>query len=129
MTSDQPWWLTMPPAEVAATILPLFSSSTHVGEGSALKAVASWLTTGSYRLPWAIPGTDNHCEHPDDPVSLCRAGVRGHPANGDDIMFSRLERIDVVDADEHAVPGVVVGEAGAVAVRQDCPAQEGVGLA
>jgi hypothetical protein len=41
MTSNQPWWLTMPPAEVAAAILPLLSSSTHTTEGLALKAVAS----------------------------------------------------------------------------------------
>ena len=47
-------------------ILPLFSSSTHVTEGSALKAVASWFKTGSYRLPWAIKGTGaTWFENPD----------------------------------------------------------------
>jgi hypothetical protein len=37
------WWLTMPPVELAATILPLFSQNakSHVWEGGALKAIAS----------------------------------------------------------------------------------------
>jgi len=67
MNSPQPWWLTWPVAEVAAAILPLFSSATHEGEGSALKAVASWFTTGSYRLPFVSayqPGKP-YFENPD----------------------------------------------------------------
>jgi hypothetical protein len=82
MNNPQPWWLTMPPAELAARVLPLFASSSHVEEGSALKAVASWLATGSYRLPWAIPGTGaTWFENPDTRVAaeaiqvLDRAGL------------------------------------------------------
>ena len=59
MTSDQSWWLTMPPAELAATILPLFShnAKSHVAEGGALKAIASWCRTGSYHNePFVSPG-------------------------------------------------------------------------
>jgi hypothetical protein len=79
MTSDQPWWLTMPPAEVAATILPLFSSATHVGEGSALKAVASWLRTGSYRLPGLIRSTGaTWFENPDTRVAAEAIQVLEH---------------------------------------------------
>jgi hypothetical protein len=51
MTSDQPWWLTMPPAELAATILPLFSSSTNELEESRIRAIAKWCKTGKYREP------------------------------------------------------------------------------
>jgi hypothetical protein len=51
MTSDQPWWLTMPPAELAATILPLFSSHEPEPEQRVIKAVAQWFRTGSYGLP------------------------------------------------------------------------------
>jgi len=36
MNNPQPWWLTMPAAEVAATILPLLSSSTHAHEMDAI---------------------------------------------------------------------------------------------
>jgi hypothetical protein len=79
MNNPQPWWLTWPPAEVAAAILPLFSSSTHVEEGSALKAVASWLTTGSYRKPWAIPGTGaTWFENPDTRVAAEAIQVLDH---------------------------------------------------
>jgi hypothetical protein len=67
MTNPQPWWLTWPPAEVAAAILPLFSSATHLREGPALKAIASWFTTGSYREPFVSatqPGAP-YFENPD----------------------------------------------------------------
>jgi hypothetical protein len=59
MTSDQPWWLTMPPAELAARILPLFSSSTRVPEGGAIKAIVKWCQTGSYRAPHSFPTVDS----------------------------------------------------------------------
>ena len=51
MNNPQPWWLAMPPAEVAAAILPLFSSSTYVGEETAMRGIVSWCKTGSYRPP------------------------------------------------------------------------------
>jgi hypothetical protein len=47
MTSDQPWWLTMSPAEVAPTILPLFSSRAHQDERSAFYSALNWCKTGS----------------------------------------------------------------------------------
>jgi hypothetical protein len=49
MTSNQPWWLTWPPAEVAATILPLFSSAPSQDELSVIGGIVSWWKTGQYR--------------------------------------------------------------------------------
>jgi hypothetical protein len=46
MTSNQPWWLTMPPAELAAAILPHFSYQPDE-EQSAIERIASWCATGS----------------------------------------------------------------------------------
>jgi hypothetical protein len=48
MTSDQPWWLAWPPAEVAATILPLFSYETYIDELKAINNILSWCQTGSF---------------------------------------------------------------------------------
>jgi hypothetical protein len=47
MTSNQPWWLTWPPAEVAATILPLFSYSAHRPYRDAMNSAVNWCRTGS----------------------------------------------------------------------------------
>jgi hypothetical protein len=47
MTSDQPWWLTMPPAELAARILPCFSDQPHE-EHAAISNIVKWCKTGSY---------------------------------------------------------------------------------
>jgi hypothetical protein len=47
MTSDQPWWLTMSPAAVAARIMPLFSNSSHIEERAAMSRIVSWFKTGS----------------------------------------------------------------------------------
>jgi hypothetical protein len=47
MTNDQPWWLTWPPEEVAAAIMPLFSSSSHTEERDAMSRIVSWFRTGS----------------------------------------------------------------------------------
>ena len=49
MTSDQPWWLTWPVAEVAAAILPLFSYSTHQPASRVPRAIVDWCKTGEYR--------------------------------------------------------------------------------
>ena len=58
MNNPHPWWLTMPVAELAATILPLFSYFTHQSwEGAALKTIVGWCRTGSYQeLPLGSPG-------------------------------------------------------------------------
>jgi hypothetical protein len=51
MTSNQPWWLTMPVAEVAAAILPLFSyppCSPCLSELAATEYIVSWCRTGSW---------------------------------------------------------------------------------
>lgn len=45
-----------------------------------------------------------------------------------DVRFSTLERVDIVDADEHPVPGGVVDEAGACLVGVDRPVPMVVGL-
>ena len=81
MNNPQPWWLMWPVAEVAAAILPLFSSASNIGEGSALKAVASWLTTGSYRLPVLIRSTGaTWFESPDTRVVAEAIQVLEHAA-------------------------------------------------
>lgn len=49
MTSDQPWWLTWPVAEVAVAILPLFSSCTRQQASSLPRAIVDWCKTGTYR--------------------------------------------------------------------------------
>jgi hypothetical protein len=50
MNNPQPPWLTWPPAEVAAVILPWFGSQKPpIDEGFATKRIAKWLTTGSDR--------------------------------------------------------------------------------
>jgi hypothetical protein len=51
MTSSQPWWLTMPPAEVAAVILPYFSSAPSQSESEAVGRIVSSLKTGKWRAP------------------------------------------------------------------------------
>jgi hypothetical protein len=66
MTSDQPWWLTMPPAEVAATILPLFASATHSPAGGVLKAIVKWCNTGNYRPPRGFSSSNDSLAF-DDP--------------------------------------------------------------
>jgi hypothetical protein len=50
MNNPQPWWLTMPPAELAATILPLFPSSCR-HEGGVKNGIVNWCKTGQYREP------------------------------------------------------------------------------
>jgi hypothetical protein len=47
MTSNQPWWLTWPVEEVAATILPLFSYSAHRAYRDAMNSAVNWCKTGS----------------------------------------------------------------------------------
>jgi hypothetical protein len=50
MNNPQPWWLAWPPAEVAATILPLFSHPPffpHVGKRQAIRDIVAWCRTGS----------------------------------------------------------------------------------
>jgi hypothetical protein len=59
MTSNQPWWLTMPPAEVAATILPLFASSKSASAGGTLKAIVKWCKTGDYRPPFGFSSSND----------------------------------------------------------------------
>jgi hypothetical protein len=46
MNGDQRW-LAMPPAELAAVILPWFVSGTPEDEGFTTKKIVNWLTTGS----------------------------------------------------------------------------------
>jgi len=67
VTSNQPWWLAMSPAEVAATILPLFSHSSNVEEMRAIAAIVSWSKTGSYTLPNMWGGKHDREAQFDDP--------------------------------------------------------------
>jgi hypothetical protein len=58
MTNPQPWWLTWPPAEVAAAILPLFSSSRSAAASGVVVAIVKWCKTGSYRAPGGFSSTN-----------------------------------------------------------------------
>ena len=51
MNNPQPWWLTVPPAEVAARILPYFSSFQKEPASRMMKGIVGWLKTGSNKLP------------------------------------------------------------------------------
>jgi hypothetical protein len=44
MNDDQRWWLTMPPAELAAVILPFFSSWEPQREFGARRKILAWLS-------------------------------------------------------------------------------------
>jgi hypothetical protein len=48
MNNPQPWWLTMPVAEVAAAILPVFSNSVYEYEVRWQSFIVNWFKTGSY---------------------------------------------------------------------------------
>ena len=65
MTSNQPWWLTMPVAEVAATILPLFSYSAWEWEGKAMSYIVNWCSTGTYSRPFFVLNSCSPFEDPD----------------------------------------------------------------
>lgn len=71
MTSDQPWWFTMPPKDVAATILPLFSYpqfSPCAEEELAVSNIISWCKTGSLpaqRKLFRVVGRKKTFEDPD----------------------------------------------------------------
>jgi hypothetical protein len=70
MTSAQPWWFTMPPEEVAATILPLFSYpqfSPCADEELAIDNIVSWCKTGSFAQPklFRVTGRKKTFEDPD----------------------------------------------------------------
>lgn len=66
MTSDPPWWLTMPPAELGARILPLFSTSSHEAELIAIQAIVAWCETGTYKKPRVASANLRHFfEDPD----------------------------------------------------------------
>jgi hypothetical protein len=47
MTSNQPWWLAWPVAEVAAAVLPLLQSP-YQTEPVAIDSILAWCKTGSF---------------------------------------------------------------------------------
>jgi hypothetical protein len=47
--NDDQRWIAIPPAELAAAILPWFASQTPEDEGFTTKKIVDWLTTGSDR--------------------------------------------------------------------------------
>jgi hypothetical protein len=59
MTQPPPWWLTMPPEELAAVILPLFPSSMQKDERWVMAGIVNWFKTGEnvvHRFPrWDDP--------------------------------------------------------------------------
>jgi hypothetical protein len=68
MNNPEPWWLTMPPAEVAAAILPHFSSSSSQNEQHAIADIVSWWKKGKHRA-YVFAGKGQF----DDPDSRCVA--------------------------------------------------------
>jgi hypothetical protein len=62
MTSNQPWWLTWPVAEVAAAILPLFSQRVYQQETISRYSVVNWCETGSYE-PRSVNGPLDDPDH------------------------------------------------------------------
>ena len=78
LTNAQPWWLAMPVAEVAATILPLFSHSAYQQDWMAMNNIVNWCKTGSYSGRGAMPNpfTDpDHCAVAEAIQVLERAGL------------------------------------------------------
>ena len=65
MTSDQPWWLSMSPAEVAARILPWFTSRKGTTEEVVMKDIATWLKTGKDSLGGFREHNDKAFKDPD----------------------------------------------------------------
>src|ERR1700759_2813784 len=49
--SDQQWWRTVPPAELAARILPLFTAFSHEAGLAVIQGVVTWCETGTYKTP------------------------------------------------------------------------------
>jgi hypothetical protein len=64
MTSSQPWWLTMPPAEVAATIVPFFSHQTS-DEQLAIEKIVAWCKTGKDKARWLHGNGREQFDDPD----------------------------------------------------------------
>jgi hypothetical protein len=68
MTGSPPWWISISPEELAATILPLFSYpqlSPHVYEGFAIYNIAVWCRTGRWAEPKFIYRQGNPYTDPD----------------------------------------------------------------
>jgi hypothetical protein len=58
MTSNYPWWLAWPVAEVAAAILPLFAIERCSPAGGVPRAIVNWCQTGNYKPPRGFSSTD-----------------------------------------------------------------------
>jgi hypothetical protein len=51
MNNPEPWWLTWPVAEVAATILPVFSYFVRRSDIGAMNIIVNWRKTGAVDRP------------------------------------------------------------------------------
>ena len=65
MNNPQPWWLTWPVAEVAATILPLFEPLPAKSERSVMNGIVSWCKTGQYRPGGSLTPVTEPFRDPD----------------------------------------------------------------
>jgi hypothetical protein len=108
MTSSQPWWITWPVAEVAASTLSYFSHFPHVSDRRAMKEIVSVWRTGSYPGPRSFLGipfveTAGHFDQFTDPdcgavaeaiQALEHAGLLMRAVSGDyasfDVGLTRL---------------------------------------
>jgi hypothetical protein len=69
MASNQPWWLTMPPAELAAVILPLFPSPRQA-ERWVTASIVNWFKTGEYCVHRFPRSDDPDCVVIDEAIQV-----------------------------------------------------------
>jgi hypothetical protein len=93
MTSDQPWWLTWPVAEVAAAILPVFSHPQFSPSKSELYVrddIVAWCKTGRFTERkfgihlWADPYADPDYRAINEAIQVLeqtRLMVRSHKSS------------------------------------------------
>lgn len=63
----------MPPAEVAARILPVFASASHESEMSLIKGLVAWCQTGKYKKPMGVSSNMKHYFEDADFVAIGEA--------------------------------------------------------
>jgi len=88
MTSNQPCWLTMPPAELAAVILPLFPSPRQA-ERWVTASIVNWFKTGEYCVHRFPRPDDPDCVVIEEAIQVLEHAllVIRHLAAGDSASF------------------------------------------
>jgi len=88
MNNPQPWWLTMPPAELAAVILPLFPSPRQA-ERWVTASIVNWFKTGEYCVHTFPHSDDPDCVVIEEAIQVLEHAllVIRHLAAGDSASF------------------------------------------